>query len=118
PDYPRSGRAVLGDKLGKVVQLVAVEVGHQPEAHAVLGEALDVEAVARKRLLGLLRLDGPDEYVDQVRSPLVDEHRDRLRADVIQSSTDKVEAGRGKIRDRRREREPSAQPRLDRMLVG
>src|SRR5437879_4912633 len=37
----------------------------------------------------------------QGQAPLVDERRDRLRADVIQSSTGKLEPGRGKIRDRR-----------------
>src|SRR6267143_734288 len=54
---------------------------------ASAGGAPDVEAVARKLPLGLLRLNGPDEHVDQVLAPLVDEHRDGLPTDVIQSAT-------------------------------
>src|SRR5213083_3210277 len=49
-EYPRSGRgAALGEQPGEIVQLAAAEIGYEPEAHAVLGEVLDVEAVARDR---------------------------------------------------------------------
>src|SRR5260221_2015919 len=54
------------------------------EGHAVLREALDVETVARVRLLRLLSLGGPHERVDDVLAPLVDEHGDWLLADVVQ----------------------------------
>src|SRR6266853_764329 len=73
-----------GDQPGEIAELVAVEIGYQPEAHAVLGEALDVEAVVRRHLLRLLRFDRPDEHVDHVLAALVDERRDGSPADVIE----------------------------------
>src|SRR6267378_8083234 len=51
----RRGTA-LGEQPGEIVELVAAEIGYEPEAHVVPGEALDVEAVARQCLFRFLCL--------------------------------------------------------------
>src|SRR5258707_2004654 len=106
-----------GEKAGEVVELVAVEIGHEPEAHAAAREALDIETVARQRLLRLLFRGGPDEYVDHVLAAPVDEHRDGLPADVILSAAQQLESVGREVGDRRRKSEPCAQPPVHSVLI-
>jgi hypothetical protein len=46
-------RAPLREQLGEIAQLVPVEVGNEPEIHAVLREVFQIEAVASQPQLGL-----------------------------------------------------------------
>src|SRR5256885_9244603 len=105
-----------GQQARKVRQLVAVQSGDQADAHALGGGALDVEPVARVRAV-TRPASRPDEGIDQVLPALVDENRDGTAADVVEPGAGELEPLRRKIRDRRRERQPGAQPRLDRVLV-
>src|SRR2546428_11298026 len=100
----------------KVRELVAVQIGDQADAHTLGGEALDVEPVARIRAV-MRPASRPDEGIDHVLPALVDEDRDGTAADVVEPGAGELEPLRRKIRDRRRERQPGAQPGLDRVLV-
>src|SRR2546422_4968366 len=99
-----------GQQARKVRQLVSVQVGNQADAHALGGGALDVEPVARVRAV-TRPVSRPHEGIDQVLPALVDEDRDGTAADVVEPGAGELEPLRRKIRDRRRERQPGAQPR-------
>src|SRR3989454_8098735 len=105
-----------GQQARKVRQLVAVQIGDQADAHVFGGGALDVEAVARIRAV-TWPASRPDEDIDQVLPALVDEDRDGMAADIVEPCAGELEPLLREIRNRRRERQPGAQPGLDRVLV-
>src|SRR5712664_432955 len=109
--------AARGEQPGEVVELVAIEVGDHPVAHAAEREALDVEALARAGADLRLAGRGPDEDVDDVLPPLVYQYRHRLAGGVIEPRAGELEAVLRQVRDRRRERQPRAEPGLHRVLV-
>src|SRR6266581_4106504 len=112
-----SGLPPRGEQPGEVVELVAVEVGDHPVAHAAEREARDVEAVARDSADLRLSGRGPDEDIDDVLAPLVDQHRHRPAGGVIEPRAGELEAVLRQVRDRRRERQARAEPGLHRVLV-
>ena len=75
----------------QITELIGVQVGNQPEAHAILREVTEIESIAHRFRGRGLASRRPNEYVDQVLSAPVHEHRNALAVNHIDTPSKKVE---------------------------
>ena len=75
----------------QITELISVQVGNQPEAHAILREVTEIESIAHRFRGRGLASRRPNEYVDQVLSAPVHEHRNALAVNHIDTPSKKVE---------------------------
>src|SRR3989442_12734342 len=115
-----SGRVGLPKQSGEVPELGESEVRDPPvrvvrrgpvqQVIALLGTGRGTGGGAARR--------GPQEHVDQVLTPAVDERRDGSAADVVEPAADQRIVPAGEIEYGRRKVQLAVEPGLHRVLVG
>src|SRR3974377_1378772 len=114
PPPSSAGRGALGEGGAECRELACLESRDGPELEPALSPALEVITVAtdlRRRACHPVR-GRPDEHVDDVRAPAVDQSRDHPALEVVEAPPGERKACIGEFRDRRGEVELAIEPGL------
>src|SRR5208337_4741260 len=84
------------DEIGK---LIGAKIGNGPERHAILAPMQEVVAAAAARCGAVARATAfrPDVKIDHVLAPLVDQRRDRLAGEIVQTPARQRKAFRREV---------------------
>src|SRR5438874_3380557 len=113
-------RRLYFELLLKSLQIVSVDVGNSPVVKVRVSPMQKLIALVRYRLRGFSGIGRgrPDEEVNEMFAPLVNQRRHRPVIEIIKTATDQRKSFAGKIDHRRRKIELCVQPRFDGVLVG
>src|SRR5690242_9965614 len=115
--YPESSEtiaALLLQKLGELLQLGEVQIRDGPPLHAGTRPTDQIVALANRRLPRCFCFIArrPNEHVDWMLSPLIDDRGDRAAFDVVESPACQNESLLSQVFHRRREIQLAIKPGL------
>src|SRR6516225_5023913 len=101
----------------ELVQFVAGEIADCPEIESVLrpvAQIIALDAFGHGPGMPCAQMLG-DEQIDDVLAPLIDDRGNRLTVDIVEPAAEQRKALRGQVDNRRRDIDPTVEPRLDRV---